>query len=302
MLYARGVGLDQNLAESYKWFALAARGARLVLSARREEELRALALRTGLGERDVLVLPFDLNNTANASGLAAQVLNHFGRIDVLVNNGGVSQRSEVLETSAEIERMLMEVNYFAQVNLARAVLPYMLRQGSGKIVVISSIAGKFGFYLRSSYSAAKHALHGYFESLRLEYEKKGISVLLVMPGKIRTSVSVHALRGDGSRHNAMDPSHEKAMSAAECARQIIRAIESERQEALIGGKEILARDVDELRCTSGNIAAGAAVAAGEHIEDRNGPVGLGGGDALPDPVPCIVGDRRRRAGCDDAAS
>src|SRR5688500_17347785 len=124
---------------------LAKAGARLVLSARRETELIRVGKATGLADLDLMILPFDLADTSNATGLAAQVINKFGRIDLLVNNGGVSQRSEVLQTNAETERFLMEVNYFAQVNLTKAVLPYMLRQKKGKIVVMSSIAGKFGF-------------------------------------------------------------------------------------------------------------------------------------------------------------
>jgi dehydrogenase/reductase SDR family member 7B len=218
---------------------LARRDARLILSSRREAELERIARSTGLGERDILILPFDLGNVTNASGLAAQVMNHFGRIDILINNGGISQRAEVLETAAENERKLMEVNYFSHVALSKAVLPYMLRQRSGKLVVVSSIAGKFGFYLRSSYSAAKHALHGYFESLRLEYEKKGIAVLIVCPGKIKTNVSVNAMTSSGAPHGRMDESHEQAMTAEECASRIIQAIEKNKSEVLIGRKEIL---------------------------------------------------------------
>jgi short-subunit dehydrogenase len=219
--------------------ALAKKGARLVLSARREEELLRVAKQTGLGDRDIFILPFDLAQMPAASGLAAQVMNHFGRLDVLINNGGVSQRSEAMETSEETERRLMEVNYFSCTALTKAVLPYMLRQKAGKIVVISSIAGRFGFYLRSSYSAAKHALHGYFESLRLETEKKGISVLIVCPGKIKTAVSHNAVKGNGLQHGQMDESHENAMSADVCAEKIIRGMEAEKQEIYIGGKEIL---------------------------------------------------------------
>jgi short-subunit dehydrogenase len=115
----------------------------------------------------------------------------------------------------------------------------MLKQKQGKIIVISSIAGKFGFYLRSSYSAAKHALHGYFESLRLELENQGVSVLMVCPGKIKTNVSLNALSTGGKEHNQMDPSHENAMSAEECAKQIISAIITNKEEVFIGGKELL---------------------------------------------------------------
>jgi dehydrogenase/reductase SDR family protein 7B len=214
-------------------------GARLILSARRVGELQRVGTATKLSELDLLILPFDLSDTSLASGFAAQVINKFGRIDLLVNNGGFSQRSNAMETSEKLERELIEVNYFAHVNISKAVLPYMKRQKSGHIVVISSVAGKFGFFLRSSYSAAKHALHGYFESLRLENERSGIKILLVCPGKVKTSISINAAGGDGSKHNVMDPSHENAMSPAECALQIINAIKKEKEEIYIGGKELL---------------------------------------------------------------
>ncbi|MBA3664113.1 MAG: SDR family oxidoreductase [Bacteroidetes bacterium] len=218
---------------------LARMGARLVLSARREEELKRVGVATNLPPLDLFILPFDLENTSNASSLIAQIINKFGRIDMLVNNGGFSQRSSVIETPVEIDRKIMEVNYFAHINITKAVLPYMKRQKEGQIVVVSSIAGKFGFYLRSSYSAAKHALHGFFESLRLETESLGIKTLLVCPGKIKTNVSFNAVTSSGSSHNKMDESHENAMSAQECAKQIIAAIQNDQEEILIGGKELL---------------------------------------------------------------
>ena len=157
----------------------AKKNALIVLSARREGELFRVSKAAGLTSSNSLIIPFDLSDTSQAKAYAQQIITKFGRIDILINNGGQSQRSSVIETSAETERQLMEINYFSAVNLSKAALPVMLKYGSGKIVVVSSIAGKFGFFLRSSYSAAKHALHGYFESLRLENEKKGISVLMV---------------------------------------------------------------------------------------------------------------------------
>ncbi len=231
-------GASSGIGEALA-LALAKKEARLILSARREEELRRVGKLTGLADLDLMILPFDLSDTSNASGLAAQVMNKFGRIDMLINNGGFSQRSEALQTSDKMERELMEVNYFAAVNLSKAVAPYMKRQKAGEIVVISSIAGKFGFYLRSSYSAAKHALHGYFDAFRLENEKTGIRMLLVCPGKIKTDVSMNAVGADGGKLNKMDPSHENAMSAEVCAAQIIKGIISQKEEIYIGGKEIL---------------------------------------------------------------
>jgi len=211
----------------------------IVLSARREGELFRVSKAAGLTSSNSLIIPFDLSDTSQAKEYAQQIITKFGRIDILINNGGQSQRSSVIETSAETERQLMEINYFSAVNLSKAALPVMLKYGSGKIVVVSSIAGKFGFFLRSSYSAAKHALHGYFESLRLENEKKGISVLMVCPGKIKTNVSLNAASSTGDSHNKMDPSHENAMSAQECAKQIIAGIMNDKEEIFIGGKELL---------------------------------------------------------------
>ena len=232
-------GASSGIGEALA-LAFAKKGARLILSARREQELQRVAKQTALPELDLMILPLDLADTRMASAWAAQVMNKFGRIDLLINNGGFSQRSAATATDEQVERQLMEVNYFSAVALSKAVLPYMLRQKSGHLVVLSSIAGKFGFYLRSSYSAAKHALHGYFESLRLETEKQGIKTLIVCPGKIKTEISLHAKQGDGASHNKMDESHVNAMSAEECAMQIIRAIEQEKQEVLIGGKELMA--------------------------------------------------------------
>ncbi|MBC7694578.1 MAG: SDR family oxidoreductase [Burkholderiales bacterium] len=211
----------------------------IILSARRETELLRVAKQANLNDKNSFILPLDLSDTSKSNEYAQQIISKFGRIDILINNGGQSQRSSVIETPAETERSLFEINYFGTVNLSKAVLPHMLKKGSGKIVVISSIAGKFGFYLRSSYSAAKHALHGYFESLRLETEKKGISVLIVCPGKIKTNVSLNAETGAGKTHNEMDPSHEDAMSAEECAKQIIAGIINNKEEIFVGGKELL---------------------------------------------------------------
>jgi short-subunit dehydrogenase len=231
-------GASSGIGEALA-LAFAKLGARLILSARRQDELKRVAGLTKLPELDLMILPFDLSDTKNASGLAAQIINKFGRIDMLVNNGGYSQRSEAMDTPEAIDRQLMEVNYFSYVNLSKAVLPYMKRQKGGQIVVISSIAGKFGFYLRSSYSAAKHALHGFFDSLRLETEKYNIQTLIVCPGKIKTQVSHNAITSSGEKHNEMDPSHEHALTAEACATQLINGIKAGKEEIYIGGKEIL---------------------------------------------------------------
>ena len=212
------------------------KGALLVLSARNEEELNNL--NTQLKGDNHLVLPLDLMEPDTFERLTSQVISKFEKIDYLFNSGGVSQRSEVHETSLEIDRKLMEVNYFGNIALTKAVLPYMRQEKSGHIVVTSSIAGKFGFFLRSAYCASKHALHGFYESLLLEEEKNNIHVTLVCPGKIKTPISVNALTADGSKHGQMDDNQATGMSVEECVAQMLIATTQKKKEVLIGNKEI----------------------------------------------------------------
>jgi dehydrogenase/reductase SDR family member 7B len=221
-------------------YAFAREGAKIVLSARRKEELERVRKEAKLTEENSFIIPLDLSNTIAVDDLTKQVIAKFNRIDILINNGGISQRATAAETSIEIDRQIMEVNFFGQIALTKSVLPYMLSQKSGQVVVMSSIAGKFGFYLRSAYSASKHALQGFFESFRLETESQGIRTLIVAPGKIKTSISLNAVKGDGSSHNSMDKATEDGMPADECAQIILNAIRDNKEEILIGGKEIKA--------------------------------------------------------------
>ena len=216
----------------------AKQGAKLILSARRVEELQRVKNICGLSDDRVLILPLDLSNTNDINGLCKKAIDKFGRIDILINNGGISQRALTKDTSLEIDRKIMEVNFFGTVALTKAVLPYMLEKKSGHIVVISSIAGKLGYYLRSAYSGSKHALHGFFESLRMEVRNDNINVTIVCPGKIQTNISVNAVNEKGEHSGKMEKSHAKAMSSDECAKQIIKAIKKNKEEVLIGGKEL----------------------------------------------------------------
>jgi NADP-dependent 3-hydroxy acid dehydrogenase YdfG len=159
-------------------------GARLILAARREDELKRVQSACG-GEPNTRILPMDVTNATELPGKTESALGMFGGVDILVLNAGITQRSLTRETDESVYRSLMEVNFFASEAMARAVLPSMLAQKSGHMVVISSVAGKFGVPLRSGYSASKFALHGFFEVLRAEEEKNGIHVTMVCPGYIR---------------------------------------------------------------------------------------------------------------------
>ena len=166
-----------------------------------------------------------------------QVLARCGAVDVLVHNGGVSQRSLARDTSPEVDRRLMETNFLGPVALTKALLPSMLARRSGHVVVVSSLVGKIGTPLRSGYSASKHALHGFFDSLRAEVWREGIRVTIACPGFIRTEVSVNALTGDGSPQGTMDEAQAHGMAPADCAEAIVRAVERGKDEMLIGEKE-----------------------------------------------------------------
>ncbi len=218
---------------------LSDQGAKVVLSSRNENKLLEIQ-KTLKNPENHLVIVLDLEQNTAFDSLAKKVHDHFGQIDYLFNNGGLSQRSNARDTPIEVDRRIMEINYFGNVALTKAVLPYMEKQGSGHIVVISSIAGKFGFFLRSAYSASKHALHGFYESLRLEEEQYGINVSIICPGKINTSISMNALDSSGEKHGEMDHNQETGMSADECVRILLKAVSKNKKEVLIGNKEIKA--------------------------------------------------------------
>jgi len=212
-------------------------GATLVLSARNAAELERVRARCENAERH-RVRPLDLVDTTAIERVAAEILRELGHVDVLVHSGGVSQRSLAAETKLDTDRRIMDINYFGTVALTKAVLPSMLARRSGHIVPISSVIGYVGVPLRSAYAASKHALHGFFETLRAETAKHGIAVTMVVPGYIKTNVSENALRGDGSRYGTMDDTHQRAMLPEDAAPKIIDAVVKKKPEVRVGGREI----------------------------------------------------------------
>lgn len=236
VVWITGASSGIGAALAREW---ARRGARVILSARDEERL-ARVRGACRDPESHLVLPLDLEESGSLKAAVAVALDAHGRVDVMVHNGGVSQRSLAESTALEVDRRVMEIDYFGTVALTKAVLPSMLERGAGRFVVISSLVGKIGTPMRSGYSAAKHALHGFFESLRAEVHGRGVRVTMVCPGFVRTEVSIHALTGDGSEQGSMDRAQERGMSPEDCARRIVRAAEAGRAEVLVGGKEVWA--------------------------------------------------------------
>ena len=212
--------------------------ADLVISSHEEEELEKVREICLQYTKRCSVILLDLEENADYSLQVKEVVQQYGTIDYLILSGGISQRSLVFETPLNIDRRIMEVNYFGNVSLTKAVLPYMEEQRSGHIIVVSSIVGKFGFPLRSAYSASKHALHGFYETLRAEEKSNNIYVTIVIPGRVQTNISYNAVLKDGSQYKQMDAGQAKGISAESCSKQIIRAIKKNKKEVLIGGKEL----------------------------------------------------------------
>lgn len=230
-------GASSGIGEALA-YASVNEGAKIVISARREQELKRVAANCKTDASNVFVVPLDLENTSGISETVEQVIKKFGRIDVLINNSGMGHRTRAVNTSTAIDRKVMEVNFFGTINLTKAVAKKMQEQKSGKLVVISSIMGKYGLPLYSTYSASKFALYGYFESLRQELYTDNVKVLIVSPGFINTDVSTKLLMENGKEYGVKSESQDKGMSPADCARGIIKAIKGNRDHKYVGGYEI----------------------------------------------------------------
>ncbi len=205
----------------------------LIISARRKEELERVKSESSSTAK-IEVLTLDLADTDSLFSKSQEAIALFGQVDILINNGGISQRSMVVDTSIEVDRRLMEINYFGTIALTKAVLPHMLERGAGHVATVTSLTGKFGTPWRSGYAASKHALHGFYDSMRAELEDQGIKVTLLALGFIRTNLSRVALKGDGSPNGSIDETHKKGMSPDQCAKRILKAIRKEKREVYIG--------------------------------------------------------------------
>ncbi|WP_295126906.1 SDR family oxidoreductase [uncultured Chitinophaga sp.] len=216
---------------------LAKQQAKLVLTARRADVLADVKAECLKYTPHCKLLSFDLTDSAQIEPKAAEALQLFGGLDVLINNAGVSQRSPVMETALEVDRQIMEINFFATVAFTKALLPHFKKQGHGHIIVMSSMAGLLGFPMRSAYSAAKHALHGFFETFQTEQPVKDLHTTIVCPGRINTPISLSALTGSGQPHGKMDDGQKNGIPADKCARIILKAAENKKKLIKIAKEE-----------------------------------------------------------------
>lgn len=218
---------------------LAQKNCRLILSSRNREKLKITQKECLQYTSSVEVLPLDLADSPSLQIKGDEALKLFGKIDVLVNNGGISQRSLIIDTDISVDRKLMEVDYLGTVALSKALLPHFIENQNGLYVVVSSVMGKFGSPYRSGYCGAKHALHGFFDVLRMEHEKDGVKVTIICPGFVNTDVTRNAVTGDGSALQKQDERTEHGLKVDDFSKRMIRAVEKGKFEAYIGQKEIM---------------------------------------------------------------
>lgn len=228
-------GASSGIGEALA-YALNARGCNIIISARREEALNRVKKHCRF-PKNATVLPLDLADFESLHLITRKAIKIHGKIDILINNGGLSQRSLIFDTKFEVYQQLMNVNYLGTINLTKNILPYFIAQKSGHFVTITSLMGKFSSPYRSGYCGAKHALHGFFDALRMEHEKDNIHVTLICPGFIQTNVAKNALTGDGTALQQEDEATKNGMQVERCAEEIISAITKKKFEVYIGGKE-----------------------------------------------------------------
>lgn len=225
-------GIGEALARSF-----AARGASVVLSARREAQLQRVQqqlLEAGASADQVLVLPLDVVDYEAMPAAVVAVRESFGRIDMLINNAGISQRSFCVDTDMKVYRTLFEVDVLGQIALTKQVLPVMIAQGAGRLVVTASLAGKIGAPQRTGYCAAKHAVMGFFDALRTEVAHQGVKVSTVVPGFIATSIARNALTGSGAARDSAEADIDEGMDAARCAELVVEALARGEEEIPVG--------------------------------------------------------------------
>ncbi|MCP4443061.1 MAG: SDR family oxidoreductase [Aureispira sp.] len=224
-------GIGEHLA-----YALAQQGAKLILSDIREGKLNQVAQQC-TSTHSIQLLPFDLENYKACPEKATEALAIHGTIDFLFNVAGIAQRDSVLNTDLAVDEKIMNINYFSTIAITKTILPEMIKNNKGHIVVTSSLSGKYGVPNLSAYSASKHALHGFFESLRTEIHPHNINISILIPGFINTPIINHSLTGDGSIYNKNLKVQEKGLGADICAKRILKAVAKQKKEVFIGGSE-----------------------------------------------------------------
>jgi dehydrogenase/reductase SDR family member 7B len=226
-------GASSGIGEALA-YEMARAGAKVILSARSEKELQRVQAACPFPEKHCVV-PLDLAKQDEMENKVSSVWEMHGPIDILVNNAGLSQRYQVVDSHFELDKQIMDINFLGTIALTRPVLTRMLQRNSGQIAVVSSMLGLYGIQTRAAYSASKHALRGYFESLRNELFNTEIDITLIYPGYIKTQITQNALLADGTHFGRVDNAHAKGIAPEKCAQKIVNAIVHKKPVVFIAG-------------------------------------------------------------------
>lgn len=221
-------GIGKELA-----IQLSAKNAQLILSGRNEaslEEVKNLCSNPA----NIKLLTLDLEQTNQLDAKAQEAIACFGQLDVLINNAGISQRSKAKETNEAVFDKIMSINFYGSLKLSQAVLPHFIARNEGHFVTLSSVAGFAGLPYRTAYCASKHALEGYFASLRTELWKTNINILIVRPGAVNTNIAKNSLTEKGEKFNSSDKVIDNGQAPETVAKIIIQGIESKKRVLFIG--------------------------------------------------------------------
>lgn len=210
---------------------------KLFLTGRNIDELKETENSCQKYTKDIYIEKLDVSDSNQIKTAVEKALSTFGKVDILINNAGISQRSQVMETPIDIDRKLMEVNYFGTIAITKALLPNFEKIAGGHIIVISSVVGLFGFKNRSAYAASKHALHGFFESFQIEQPIKNLYTTIICPGRIQTNISLSAITATGQAHGQMDEGQVNGIPVDICAQKIIKAVLQKEKLYIIAKEE-----------------------------------------------------------------
>jgi short-subunit dehydrogenase len=219
-------------------------GATVIASARRADKLIELK-ENSANLQNFMTLPLDITYSRSIKNAVAQV-RQLGRLDWVIHNAGIAQKGLVIETELDVDRQIMETNYFGTVALTKAIMPMYLQQGHGGFGIVSSFAGVMGIPGRSAYSASKHALHGFFESLKAEHMGCKLNISFILPGFINTTITAKGLCGDGTPYGKVETSHRLGMTPHQCAQDIIKGLQKKRKQIVVGKFEVYLLSINRI--------------------------------------------------------
>lgn len=259
-------GIGEEIA-----YQLTSAGAKLVLTARRVSELERVAEGVRARGGEAIIVSADVAREAECKNIIDAAIEKFGRIDILINNAGMTMwaKFEDIQDISIVER-IMQVNYLGAVYCTHHALPH-LKKSRGRIVGIASLTGLVGVPTRTAYAASKHAMRGFFDSLRIELEETGVTVTMVYPGFVATGIRENATGADGKTAKINPVDESKVMSVSECGRLIVNAIDQRKREEVMTLKGKLGQWLKLIAPTVIDGMAKRAVRAHSAFVDGGGP-------------------------------